>query len=143
MEIQDITEKTSMCALLGPKSSKVCFGGIFRMVENFHFLIVFRSSHFCSAQFVLRGQIMDELNLGDLTGKAYGSHEHYGVSFHFLIFEVLPGIFHICHIEANGGCNASGDHVNNSFFTQLCAMICCRLLICNYHELGVFSLVSF
>ncbi|XP_047963745.1 putative transferase At1g60990, chloroplastic [Salvia hispanica] len=45
VEIQDITEKTSMCALLGPKSSK----------------------------------IMDELNLGNLTGKAYGSHEHYSV----------------------------------------------------------------
>ncbi|KAG6396386.1 hypothetical protein SASPL_142534 [Salvia splendens] len=45
VEIQDITEKTSMCALLGHKSS----------------------------------QIMDELNLGDLTGKAYGSHEHYSV----------------------------------------------------------------
>ena len=45
---------------------------------------------------------MDELNLGNLTGKAYGSHEHYSVSF-LLIFEVLPSLFHICHIEANGG----------------------------------------
>ncbi|XP_057807435.1 putative transferase At1g60990, chloroplastic isoform X2 [Salvia miltiorrhiza] len=45
VEIQDITKQTSMCALLGPKSSK----------------------------------IMDALNLGDLTGKAYGSHKHYSV----------------------------------------------------------------
>lgn len=45
VEIQDITKQTSMCALLGPKSSK----------------------------------IMEELNLGDLVGKAYGSHKHYSI----------------------------------------------------------------
>lgn len=48
---------------------------------------------------------MDELNLGDLVGKPYGSHKHYSVSFHSVEFEVLPCFFPNFHIKSNASCN--------------------------------------
>lgn len=87
VEIQDITKQTSMFVLLGPKSSKVCvlYLGLLRF--TFPDCFSFFTCPFCPN--VVTTQIMEVLNLGDLVGKAYGSHKHYSVSFHYMNFEVL------------------------------------------------------
>lgn len=82
VEIQDITKQTSMFALLGTKCSKVQFCSFFMFF--WRHLVYIRSLLSISALLFLMicdlGQIMEDLNLGDLVGQPYGSHKHYSVS---------------------------------------------------------------
>lgn len=77
----------------------MCFGE-FGMDDVLPLMFMFLSLHVFFVRYVMWGQIMEDLNLGDLVGQPYGSHKHYSVSFH-ADAEVLSSSFALCQIKGN------------------------------------------
>lgn len=90
VEIQDITKKTCLFALAGPKSNQV--RSFFKHGEKSYSILLCLSCievqlYFSYANVKNLKQIMSKLNLGDLIGQPYGKHQHYCVSPFFFFNE--------------------------------------------------------
>lgn len=81
VEIQDITKQTSLLVLVGPKSNQVKEHYAVLMYKQicFYFLFLVFMTNCCNPQ------IMEALNLGSIAGEPYGTHQHFSVSFCYLL----------------------------------------------------------
>ncbi|KAF8404079.1 hypothetical protein HHK36_008956 [Tetracentron sinense] len=83
VEIHDITKQTCFFVLVGPKSNQVWNYMDLSLISKLLSNIFLHRFEFDEVQmFVIHDamKVMEDLNLGDLVGQPYGTHQHYTVN---------------------------------------------------------------